>query len=154
MDGVLADFDEMIDRILYSKNSLKESQLIFWDEVDKVDHFFFKLKPTPYAVKLYNLARKVCNNVQILTALPADHVVKHARQDKENWIKKYIDQNVKVNFGPYSKDKWKHSNPGDILIDDRRSNILDWEHKGHGIGIVHYTHDYPRTERLLLEVAI
>ena len=39
-------------------------------------------------------------------------------------------------FGPYSKDKWQHCNAGDILIDDRQSNIDEWRAAG-GIAIHH-----------------
>jgi hypothetical protein len=39
-------------------------------------------------------------------------------------------------FGPYSKDKHQHCRPGDILIDDRSSNIEEWQAAG-GIAIHH-----------------
>jgi hypothetical protein len=39
-------------------------------------------------------------------------------------------------FGPYSKDKHMHCQPGDILIDDRLSNVEEWRTAG-GIAIHH-----------------
>ena len=43
-------------------------------------------------------------------------------------------------FGPYSKDKHQHCEPGDILIDDRSSNIEEWRAVG-GIAIHHVDFD-------------
>jgi hypothetical protein len=45
-------------------------------------------------------------------------------------------------FGPYSKDKKDHCVSGDILLDDRKSNIDEWNQAG-GIGIL-YRNDLDR----------
>ena len=39
-------------------------------------------------------------------------------------------------FGPFSKDKHVHCQAGDILIDDRASNIEEWRAAG-GLAILH-----------------
>ena len=41
-----------------------------------------------------------------------------------------------MNIGPYSHDKQKWCIPGDILIDDRPSNIEQWTAAG-GIAVYH-----------------
>lgn len=47
---------------------------------------------------------------------------------------------MKVNFGPYAKDKQYHCEVGDILIDDSSINIEQWRARG-GIGILHTSTD-------------
>jgi hypothetical protein len=39
-----------------------------------------------------------------------------------------------MHFGPYSKDKQYHAQPGDILVDDRTSNCTEWN-AVHGIAV-------------------
>jgi 5'(3')-deoxyribonucleotidase len=58
-----------------------------------------------------------------------------AFNDKVYWARNYF-ATIPVMFGPFSKDKHQHCQPGDILIDDRRSNIEEWRVSG-GIGILH-----------------
>ena len=55
--------------------------------------------------------------------------------DKVMWAHKHF-PNIPVHFGPFSKDKHVHCVIGDILIDDRTSNIEEWRSAG-GIGIHH-----------------
>jgi 5'(3')-deoxyribonucleotidase len=86
-------------------------------------------------------------NVEFLTALPSKTTMPEAEDDKTRWIKKYF-PTYKVNFGPFSTDKWKWCKPGDILIDDRVSNIEDWYEKGNGIAIL-YKDDLLKTVGIL-----
>jgi hypothetical protein len=51
-------------------------------------------------------------------------------------------------FGPYSKDKHTHCVPGDILIDDRTSNIHEWNNVG-GIGLL-YKNNFEEIQNILL----
>jgi len=152
LDGVLADFDKFIEQhikeIFPQNKNVDDSKM--WEYINDVDRFFYHLDPTAYAYRLFNLALSVADNVEILTALPAKTwVTPTARQDKIDWVRKHFSKTIKVNFGPYSKDKWKHANPGDILIDDRADNISSWNSAG-GIGILHYYSDFDRTVKLLL----
>lgn len=156
MDGVLADFDayliEHMGRTFpHMTGPIGDREM--WDFLKKVDHLYLKLEPTPYAFQLWDLAHSFGSNVEILTALPRRTSLPTAEQDKKDWIKKYFSNTINVRIGPYSRDKWKHANPGDILVDDRPDNIEDWEEKGNGIGILHHYLDYPRTERLLRALA-
>ena len=48
-------------------------------------------------------------------------------------------------FGPFSKDKHVHCQPGDILIDDRASNIEEWSAAG-GVAILHTDYDSTMTQ--------
>lgn len=145
MDGVVADFDKFALQNL----TPRDLKLKNWSEqLSKIDHFFLKLAPTPYARKLFNLAKSVADDVQFLTALPSKGHWPHAMEDKTQWARKHFGDDVQVNFGPYSKDKWKHAAPGDILIDDRPDNIAQWNSVG-GNGILHHYENYDRTAQLL-----
>lgn len=152
LDGVLADFDAFIQANMgkiYPQND-KTDDTDMWDFINKVDRFFYRLKPTPYAYRLFNLALSHADNVEILTALPSKKgVTPTARQDKIDWVRKHFTSTIPVNFGPYSKDKWKHARPGDILIDDRHDNIASWNKAG-GIGILHSYYNFDATVSNLL----
>jgi hypothetical protein len=50
--------------------------------------------------------------------------------------------NIPIFFGPFSKTKSDRCEPGDILIDDRLSNITAWMGRG-GRAILH--RDYETT---------
>jgi 5'(3')-deoxyribonucleotidase len=70
-----------------------------------------------------------------LTAVPKGNDVPWAFYDKVVWVQNYF-PDIPVMFGPFSKDKWQHCKPGDILIDDRKSNIAEWQAAG-GRPILH-----------------
>ena len=80
-------------------------------------------------------------NLRMLTAIPPDNDFPEVFQDKMDWMREYF-PGVRVHFGPYSEDKQHHCLPGDILVDDRTSNITEWRAAG-GTGI-HVTQDYQR----------
>ena len=70
--------------------------------------------------------------VRFLSAVPAGNDMPWAFQDKVWWAHQYF-PGIPVFLGPYSKDKQHHCQPGDILIDDRWSNIESWlAAGGHG----------------------
>ena len=74
-------------------------------------------------------------NIEFLTAVPRVTTMPSAALDKKMWLEKYY-PGFKVNYGPFSRDKQKWAMPGDILIDDKRSNIKQW-YDVDGIGILH-----------------
>ena len=148
MDRVLADYDKYVAEVV-DKSIIEKGGDALYQELKKIPHLYLNLDTTPYAYRLWTLANALADNVELLTALPSSVVVEHARQDKIDWAKKHLGADVVVNFGPYSKDKWKHARPGDILIDDRADNIQSWIDKGNGVGIVHIPGDYERTAGLL-----
>lgn len=139
MDGVVADFNEYALKTL----GLPPSEGIYPDDVWKQlatnQRIYRELIPTPYAQTLYQNCVKYCleKNYQwaFLTAIPKGNDVKYAFQDKVEWIQKYFPGN-NIFFGPYSKDKHLHCKHGDILIDDRISNIKEWQAAG-GYAILH-----------------
>jgi 5'(3')-deoxyribonucleotidase len=139
MDGVVADFDEYAARTL----SVPPSQGIYPDEIwyklATNARLYRDLITTPYATQLVYQCEQFCKqthyDLKFLTAVPKGNDVPWAFNDKVYWARNYF-ATIPVMFGPFSKDKHQHCQPGDILIDDRRSNIEEWRVSG-GIGILH-----------------
>jgi len=138
LDGVLADFDGSVKRHT-GKYPHEQSDDEMWKSVEKDEHFYSKLEKMPGADDFYtNILAIATNNgytVKILTAIPRKSTMPEAGPDKIKWVKKHFGD-IEVKLGPYSKDKWKHADPNDILIDDRKSNIDEWKKKGNAIGIL------------------
>lgn len=141
MDGVVADFNGFISdnlgrTINWTDRNITKDE---WRFLLGLGNIYFKLPLMRDATKLVGYCSNITTpkyNVEFLTALPSKTTMPEAEPDKIRWIKKYFPL-YKVNFGPFSSDKWKWCKPGDILIDDKRSNIDDWCNKGKGIAILH-----------------
>ena len=52
-----------------------------------------------------------------------------AQYDKVLWVQDHF-PDIAVHFGPYSHDKQHHCRPGDILVDDRLTNCIEWRAVG------------------------
>lgn len=148
LDGVLADFDKFVldnmGRTFEHQSGPADKQM--WDFLASVDNLYFKLEPTPYALELWDLVKSTGANIEVLTAIPRRTSMPSAQQDKIDWVTKYFGEGINVKIGPFSRDKWKHAKPNDILIDDRTDNIEDWSTKGKGIGILHIYNDFEDTK--------
>ena len=139
MDGVVADFDEYAARTL----GIPLSQGIYpnevWYKLATNSRLYRDLIKTPYADELVFqcsiIAKQQGYELKFLTAVPKGNDVPWAFYDKVIWAQKYF-PGIPVMFGPFSKDKYVHCQPGDILIDDRTSNIEEWRVAG-GLGILH-----------------
>ena len=141
MDGVVADFEEYAHRTL----GVPPSEGIYPDEIWKKlaanPRIYRDLKKTPYADHLVDVCKALCEvrgwELKFLTAVPKGNDVPWAFYDKMTWALFFF-PDIPVMFGPYSKDKHHHCQVDDILIDDRRSNIDEWQAAG-GFGILHKT---------------
>lgn len=156
LDGVLADFDKFVLQNVgrtFTHNVGPAGDKEMWTFLQNVPNLYFKLELTPYAKEMWELVNSFGANVEILTAIPRRTSMPTAEQDKRDWVAKHFGHDVHVKIGPFSRDKWKHAKPGDILIDDRPDNIREWINNGFGIGIFHEYNDYPKTaERIKLMV--
>jgi len=139
MDGVIADFDEYAARTLGIPPSSGIYPEEVWYKLASNTRLYRDLIKTPYADQLVDeckdLAATKEYNLLFLTAVPKGNDVKWAFYDKVVWAQNYF-PDIPVHFGPFSKNKWQHCQPGDILIDDRLSNIEEWRVAG-GIAIHH-----------------
>jgi 5'(3')-deoxyribonucleotidase len=134
MDGVVADWESLANTILGKKcpgyDRWPDDE---WQRLREVEHFYRVLPKMPKADEMMYLARKFRDHLgwelYMLTALPHDDSHPECTPDKISWMKEYY-PDVEVKFGPYSHDKWKHANTGDVLVDDRTSNCDEWRAAG------------------------
>ena len=133
MDGVVADFDEYAARTLGLSPSEGIYSQSIWEKLAANPRIYRDLKKTPYADELVNVCKNLCKeqhwDLKFLTAVPKGNDVPWAFYDKMTWALFFF-PDIPVMFGPFSKDKHHHCRVGDILIDDRRSNIEEWERAG------------------------
>jgi len=148
MDGVVSDFDAYAEPIVgfRTPGGVRYDQE-GWDKIAANPRLYSLLEPCPGADRLVttvqDLAEEFGYDVKFLTAIPRQNDVPWAFHDKTEWIKARW-PNIPVWFGPYSNDKQQHCRPGDILIDDRPSNIYEWNAAG-GIGILHVNYNVDET---------
>ena len=155
MDGVVADFDTFASDLLGRKIGWHQSKFDLtgeeWEKLTTVDRLYYQLPLMPDATKLIAYVKSLSTrfHVQFLTAVPRRTTMPEARADKQAWVDKYF-PGMKMDIGPFSHDKQKWCSPGDILIDDRPSNIEEWMRAG-GIAIYH-TGDVDKTIKTLNEI--
>lgn len=142
MDGVLADFDNGVRELCHmepqSQNQKKRSQTAddkMWEAIKNVEHFYDKLKPINGAIELFNELRDSFD-VEILTGIPKPkRGITTAAEDKINWVRRYLGDDVKVNV-VFREDKPNYcTGPECVLIDDYAKNISEWNEMG-GMGIL------------------
>ena len=152
MDGVIADFDEYAFRTLGVPPSQGIYPDIIWQQLATNPRIYRDLIPTPYAQQLFRECVNFCLKKEyewaFLTAVPKGNDIKYAFYDKVEWVQNYF-PSTPVFFGPYSKDKHQHCKVGDILIDDRVSNVEEWRAAG-GIAIRHTNIDTTLCELYLI----
>lgn len=145
IDDVLAEWRGQAERLLgheISKDPAHHLPSKEWQRIKNEVRFYRTLPLMPNARDLIAWLQRYERrhaNVQLgfLTALPHDNDMPWAYYDKVMWCQDYF-PSIPVFFGPQAADKYKHCTFGDILIDDRESNILDWERAG-GIGHLYTT---------------
>ena len=153
MDGVLVNFDQGVEE--YCKMDVPVQGIgaskhdYMWSKIREIDHFYAKLKPLEGAIELFNLLnKKYPGKCEILTGIPRpDKGIKHAGEDKKEWIKRYISEDIPVHI-VYRIEKKNYAKKGAILIDDLESTIKDWNACG-GFGIYHQSIE--ETLRILKE---
>ena len=140
MDGVVADFDGYAEKMLGAEHKVNDVwPYSVWQQLLENQRLYRDLAKTNEADELVEYCRNYCKakgyDLYFLTAVPKGNDVHWAFYDKVVWVQNYY-PDIAVHFGPYSKDKQAHCKPGDILIDDRNSNIEEWKAAG-GIAILH-----------------
>ena len=131
MDDVVADWMPAARAIVnrnwnYGEHITDED----WNKVRAKSRFYRDLPIKEGAHDLVNFCRDAvadgrADDVRFLTALPHNDDMPYAAYDKVLWATERFER-IPVLFGPYSYDKYKHCQPGDILIDDRTSNCEEW----------------------------
>ena len=148
MDGVVSDFDGYAEPIVgfRTPGGVRYDQE-GWEKISANPRVYRDLPEMTDADRLVEEVQQIArdNNmdVRFLTAIPRQNDVPWAFHDKTEWIRERW-PNIPVFFGPYSHDKHVHCQPGDILIDDRPSNIDEWNAAG-GHGILHVDYNVDAT---------
>lgn len=145
LDGVFADFQKKLeDAFGPTYDQLTDKEL--WAELEKEQHLFLHLDEIDDAQSLFKSLNLIADDygqdVAILTALPIPTGnLSTARKDKVEWVREHLSSTIQVNtvIGGTNKARFVNlNNDVDILIDDRKKNIVAWEKAG-GIGILHET---------------
>lgn len=105
-----------------------------WQKLKQESRFYRDLPLKANANELVQFCRDVVANgladdVRFLSAIPHNNDMPWAIQDKVWWAHERF-PGIPVFLGPYSHDKQDHCQPGDILIDDRTDNCMQWEARG------------------------
>lgn len=141
MDGVVADFNAWCSNFLGRPISWEGKDLSDdeWTALANEGNIYAKLPLIPESVELVIMAKKAARDfdmgLRFLTAIPRRTTMPEAEQNKKDWVEKYF-PGIPVEVGPFSKDKQNWCKPLDILVDDKRENVIQWLNKG-GISVYH-----------------
>ena len=125
-DGVLADFDagaralfgEPFDRF-QARHGSRET----WRRISRADNFYGSLPEMPDARILFDAVKHL--EPTILTGLPLGS---WAAPQKTEWAADHFPGVAIVTC--MARDKHKHMDPGDVLVDDRENHRAAYEDAG------------------------
>lgn len=141
MDGVVANWDLAAEQYIgrprrpdpHDPDAEHRWAHQDWLKIRGNQRFFSDLPLMPGALELADQAREFRDylgwELMFLTAIPRHNDCPWAFHDKMTWANRHF-PDIPVHFGPYSHDKQTHCRPGDVLVDDRTSNILEWRAQG------------------------
>lgn len=132
-DGVLADFDKAAEKIFGMPPKQAQHQLgmgRFWKRLHDAPQFFASLDLMPDARLLFDAVAD--RSPVILTGCPLGG---WAEPQKRAWAARHFPATPIITC--MARDKVRHMQPGDILIDDTLTHRALWEQAG-GI-FVHHT---------------
>lgn len=112
MDGVLADFDGHHEAV-FGVRSDKLADNVDWTRVRGVRDFYPHIPPMPDMALLWTTIAPL--EPIVLTGVP--HSVEEAADNKRAWVRRHLGAHVEVRCCR-SKEKCRHAEPGDLLIDD------------------------------------
>jgi len=131
-DGVLADFDAGVHRLLgmsYDAFVAKKGVGAFWRALAKAPDFYARLPEMPDARELFDAVRHL--KPTILTGLP---IGKWAAPQKVAWSAEHFPDVPIITC--MARDKHRHMSPGDVLVDDRENHREAYE--AHGVVFIHH----------------
>jgi len=133
VDGVLADFDGGVRALLGSGPEAYEKahgRGSFWKHLARAPDFYGTLELLPDAEHLVEAVRHL--RPTLLTGLPIGN---WAAPQKRRWAARHF-PNLDI-ITCMARDKWRHANPGDVLVDDRLTARAPWKERAQGIFIHH-----------------
>lgn len=143
LDGVFANLDKAMVRLLQCHHWRDITPGKFWEAVETVPNFFYTLEVIEDSLPiLYELSKHhTFDTLEVLTAVPRQRPEGYLAtcvEDKVQWVQDVLKSEMKVNTiqGGVNKKVFAEKYPGAILVDDTLRNISAWEEAG-GIGILH-----------------
>lgn len=140
MDGVLADFLKGVEKPEYIGHPLTNDDKGHTEYDERKEELTNKrlFANLPPMVDMYDLIGYIKHTELPWEILTAAGVVNRELvvYDKQEWIKRYVDPKIVVTCTFSGSQKAAYAWEGNVLIDDRPSNIEAWEKAG-GIGIIH-----------------
>jgi 5'(3')-deoxyribonucleotidase len=141
-DGVLADFDEGVRRLLGMEPKQFEARRgrgAFWRELARAPDFYARLPEMPDARELFDAVKHL--KPTILTGLPLG---KWAAPQKVAWAAEHF-PGVPI-ITCMARDKHRHMATGDVLVDDRENHREAYE--AHGVVFIHHKNAQDSIRRL------
>jgi hypothetical protein len=129
LDGVLADFDRGVEAVTGRRPEDLPLKAM-WAALARAPAFFETLEFMHDAEALWRFCAP--HRPTILTGLP---IGAWAPEQKRRWVARMLGAHVPV-ITCMSRDKWRHSGPGHVLVDDRAKAREAWERAG-GVFIHH-----------------
>jgi hypothetical protein len=126
MDGVVADWNAFVFQHLGRHRA-------GWDDMKHYPRIYRDLPLKEGATELIAWLYEYQQNHEVflafLTAIPSNHHMPWAVQDKVDWARRHW-PSMPVFIGPYARDKQAHCQAGDILLDDKWLNCEQWQQAG------------------------
>lgn len=135
MDGVVADWAAGAADITGYRppNSFTYYPDQDWAKIRDTSRFYRDLPLMQGCQQLVELSRcyrdELGWTLLFLTAISHLNDMPWMLWDKMLWAQQHF-PDIPVHFGPYSRDKALHCEPGDILVDDRPDNCAQWRAAG------------------------
>lgn len=136
MDGVLVDFKQGADELAKELNCKIKSDE-FWNAVKySNEKFYANLKPINDILNLVHILHKQNYDLNVISKVPYSCKTE-AMMGKTIWLHKWCKGIFKnVIFVPTENSKALYCKDKDILIDDNKNNIEEWNNND-GIGILY-----------------
>jgi hypothetical protein len=126
LDGVLADFDAGVKALLGmtpAEFEARHGRREFWQRIAKARNFYGTLPEMADARRLFDAVEHL--KPTILTGLPLGN---WAAPQKVKWVAEHFPGVPIVTC--MARDKHKHMQPGDVLVDDRDNHRAAYEREG------------------------
>jgi hypothetical protein len=126
LDGVLADFESGVEELLgmsAADYEARKSKRDFWFRLMRAEDFYGSLPEMADARLLFDAVAHL--DPVILTGLP---IGKWAAPQKERWVEAHFPGTPVITT--MARDKHKHMETGDVLVDDRETHRSTYEEAG------------------------
>lgn len=123
MDGVLCDFDKMVD----DNHMRKPNGKCDWQKMktDMGSKFWSEMDWMPNGGELFNRVFEFCQDNHLKIGILSAIFLPCGKRGKIQWIKKHCpvvaDEDILIT--DKGIDKWREMEPGDLLIDDTEANL-------------------------------